>query len=143
MISFQKYSRELLRPILKNPKCSFLYTISSNMLNIVGSKYINYCKIEKVTLNKENKQGNVYMIIYNSATSFYINNNKDYIMEKINTLFGYKAVLNLYLKEIPIAIKNEKKEIKINKNFSLGIKGMDDNLNKSLNELGSTIFLEQ
>ena len=141
MISFQNYSRDLLRPLLKNPKYSFLYTISSNMLNIVGIKYINYCKIEKVTLNKENKQGNVYMITYNSATSFYINNNKEYIMEKINTLFGYKAVLNLYLKEVPTIVNFEKKEIKINKNFSLDKENIDDKLKESLNELGSTIFV--
>ena len=111
------------------------------MFNIVGSKYINYCKIEKVTLNKENKQGNVYMITYNSATSFYINNNREYIIEKINTLFGYKAVLNLYLKEVPTMVNIEKKEIKINRNFSLNIENIDDKLKKSLDELGSTIFV--
>lgn len=140
MIPFQFYSRIILKPILKNPKCAFLYTLANNWSNIIISKYLDYCKLEKVTLNKEKKQGNVYMITYNSATSFYINNNKEYIIEKMNCLFGYKAVLKLYVKEVPTVVK-KKEKIKINTNFSLKNENINSELKSALEELGSTIYV--
>ena len=139
MKSFQSYSRELLKPILKNPKCNFLYTISTNLINIVGSKYIDYCKISKVSLNKEQNQASIYLITYNSATSFYINNNKEYIIEKINTLFGYNIVSKLYIQEVPTIIKNKKSNIKINKNYKID-KPINTTLKQVLEDLGSTII---
>lgn len=137
MRSFQSYSRELLKPILKNPKCNFLYTVSSNLINIVGSKYADYCKIEKATLSKEQNKANLYLITFNSATSFYINNNKEYIIEKINILFGYNIISNLYIQEIPTIVKRKKFEI-VNKDFKIE-KDINATLKKSLEELGSTI----
>ena len=97
MKAFQVYSRELLKPILKNPKCNFLYTISSNLINVVGNKYVDYCKINKVSLNKDQNQASVYLITYNSATSFYINNKKNNI--KINKNYKIEKSINTTLKQ--------------------------------------------
>lgn len=138
MKALQVYSRELLKPILKNPKCNFLYTISSNLINVVGNKYVDYCKINKITLNKDQNRASVYLITYNSATSFYINNNKEYIIEKINTLFGYNIVSKLYIQEVPTIINNKKNNIKINKNYKIE-KPINATLKQALEELGSTI----
>ncbi|MDR1499040.1 MAG: DciA family protein [Rickettsiales bacterium] len=107
--SFQYYSRTVFGPLLKNPRYSFLYLVCKNWEDIVEPNYKHYCRVEKVTLLNENKQGNLYIISFNSSTSFYLNNNKQYIIEKINTLFGYGAVSNLFIKEIPRIVKVENK----------------------------------
>lgn len=139
--SLQAISRNLLKPILKNPKFNFFYTISLNLSNVINIKYIDYCKLKKVTLDKEGKQGNVYIISYNSAVSFYLNNNKQYIIEKINTLFGYNAVINLFIQEVPTLIKknNINKEQKQNKDVILKTNITNEILKQSLIELGKTL----
>ena len=138
--SFQNITRNILKPILKNPKFNFFYTISNNWINVVGSKYLDYCCVKKVSLNKDGRQGNIYIVSYNSATSFYLNNNKQYIIERINTLFGYNAVLNVYIKEIPTIVR--KKNIKknaINKEVNLCLNVENEGLKKALMELGGSL----
>ena len=138
--SFQNIARNILKPILKNPKFNFFYTISNNWINVVGSKYLDYCCVKKVSLDKDGKQGNIYIVSYNSATSFYLNNNKQHIIERINTLFGYNAVLNIYIKEIPTIVR--KKNIKknaINKEVNLCLNVENEGLKKALMELGGSL----
>jgi hypothetical protein len=141
--SFQYYSRKILTPIFKNPKFNFLYTIAKNWKGIVGKKYEDYCKVEKVTLTNENRQGNVYVISYNSSVSFYLNNNKEYIIEKLNVVFGYRAVLNLFVKEIPTYVNVKKEVVKIRgdeKKIEMIVSKIENNdLKKSLLELGVSI----
>lgn len=108
--SFQFYSRQILNPFLSNPKCNFLYLVTKNLGVIVGEKYKEYCKIEKINLVNENRQGNIYLISFNSSVSFYLNNNRLYIIEKINSIFGYDAVANLFIKEIPTIVKKKMKK---------------------------------
>lgn len=138
--SFQNITRNILKPILKNPKFNFFYTISNNWINVVGSKYLDYCCVKKVSLDKDGRQGNIYIVSYNSATSFYLNNNKQYIIERINTLFGYNAVLNVYIKEIPTIVR--KKNIKknaINKEVNLCINVENEGLREALVKLGENL----
>ena len=138
--SFQNIARNILKPILKNPKFNFFYTISNNWINVVGSKYLDYCCVKKVSLDKDGKQGNIYIVSYNSATSFYLNNNKQHIIERINTLFGYNAVLNIYIKEIPTIVR--KKNIKknaINKEVNLCLNVENEGLKRALMELGGSL----
>lgn len=138
--SFQNITRNILKPILKNPKFNFFYTISNNWINVVGSKYLDYCCVKKVSLDKDGRQGNIYIVSYNSATSFYLNNNKQYIIERINTLFGYNAVLNVYIKEIPTIVR--KKNIKknaINKEVNLCVNVENEGLKRALMELGGSL----
>lgn len=138
--SFQNITRNILKPILKNPKFNFFYTISNNWINVVGSKYLDYCCVKKVSLDKDGRQGNIYIVSYNSATSFYLNNNKQYIIERINTLFGYNAVLNVYIKEIPTIVR--KKNIKknaINKEVNLCLNVENEGLKRALMELGGSL----
>lgn len=115
--AFQYYSRSLLSKVFRNPKCNFLYTVSKNFSEIVGEKYKNYCRLEKVNLVNENRQGNIYIISFNSSVSFYLNNNKSFIIEKINAIFGYDVVMNLFIKEIPqfVEIKELNKDKIISK----------------------------
>ncbi|MBR2140775.1 MAG: hypothetical protein IJ853_00250 [Rickettsiales bacterium] len=137
--SLQNISRAILKPILKNPKFNFFYTIANNMFNVVDKKYLEYCCVDKVSLDKECKQGNVYFVSYNSATSFYLNNNKQYIIEKINTLFGYGAVMNLFVKEVPTIVKRKAVKKVENNDVVLCVDIKDSKLKQALLNLGRTI----
>ena len=138
--SFQNVARGILKPVLKNPKFNFFYTISNNWFSVVGSKYVDYCCVKKVSLDKEGRQGSVYVVSYNSATSFYLNNNKQYIIEKINTLFGYNAVLNMYINEVPMIIKKKSvAKTVVKKDVELCMDVENEKLRKVLMELGGTL----
>ena len=93
-----------------------------------------------------NNENNIFsdnkteMVNVNSINNVYQSNNKQYIIEKINTLFGYNAVLNLYIKEIPTIIK--KKQVKKNivkKDVKLCIDVKSEELRKVLVELGESL----
>ncbi len=145
--SFQFYSRQILNPFFKNPKCNFLYLVTKNLGKIVGEKYKEYCKVEKVNLINENRQGNIYLISFNSSVSFYLNNNKYYIIEKINAIFGYNAVGNLFIKEVPIIVRKkiektekivDEEKIKYINTIVENVENKD--LKKALIDLGNDIF---
>ncbi len=145
--SFQFYSRQILNPFFKNPKCNFLYLVTKNLGKIVGEKYKEYCKVEKVNLINENRQGNIYLISFNSSVSFYLNNNKHFIIEKINAIFGYNAVGNLFIKEVPTIVRKkvEKTEKIIDEEKIKFINAVVENvenkdLKKALIDLGNDIF---
>jgi hypothetical protein len=44
-------------------------------------------------------------VSYNSSASFYLSSNSQYIVDKINALFGHELITRLLLKEIPTAVK--------------------------------------
>ena len=97
--------KNIIYPNIKTARFSFLYTIHRNWKNIFGEEQSLYIKLNKVVLTNENKNANIYLISHNSGISFFINNNKLYFLDKINALFGYKAVQNIYIQEIPQNIK--------------------------------------
>ena len=94
----------VLKPITTSPKSSFIYTLVNNWDRIFSPKYSNYCTLGKVSLLNDGKQGNIVVYSYNSATSFYLNNSSQFLLDKINSLFGYRAVLKMSIKEIPKVI---------------------------------------
>lgn len=98
----------VLKPIIANPKTSFIYTLISNWDRIFGSKYSNYCALGKVFLLNDGKQGNIIIYSYNSVTSFYLSNRNRFILDNINSLFGYQAVLKISIKEIPKVALDQK-----------------------------------
>ena len=81
----------------------------------------------------------MYFVSYNSATSFYLNNNKQYIIEKINTLFGYGAVMNLFVKEVPTIVKRKAVKKVENNDVVLCVDIKDSKLKQALLNLGRTI----
>ena len=93
--------KDIIYPNIKTAKFSFLYTIYRNWKNIFGEEQSLYVELNRVVLTNENKNANVYLISHNSGISFFINNNKLYFLDKMNALFGYKAVKNIYIQEIP------------------------------------------
>lgn len=130
----------IIKSLSKSPSFNSLSKIYRNWSNIIDRRYLKYCYPLKVNVNFEQKTGKLTIISYNSATSFYLNNNKNYILAKINTYFGCNSIISLQIREIPTIIednytKKQKKELteeQLNKIDS--IKG-DNNLSKAIKNL--------
>lgn len=132
---------EILRTLSKSPTFTSLNKIYRNWHNIIDNKYLKYCCPNKVIIDYEKKFGKLFIISYNPATSFYLNNNKEYILAKINTYFGYNSIIDIRIQDIPISIHHENYVIKTKKELTkdeLGIiNSFDENnpLQKALKEL--------
>jgi hypothetical protein len=141
---FYDIARKVLKPLLKKPKVALLYSINRNWKDIVGKEFVDFTMVENVVLLKNQKTANLYIISFNSTASFYINNNKSYILDRANNFFGYRAILNLYIKEIPKIIP------KISQNYVVDedkmIKFISKNniknavLREKLNELAAEVY---
>ncbi|MDR0571752.1 MAG: DUF721 domain-containing protein [Rickettsiales bacterium] len=137
-------TKDVLRPILKTPKASLLYTINRNWKSIMGEKYVDFAVVEKVVLLKNQKTANLYVTTFNLSTSFFINNSKSYILDKINNHFGYKAIVNLYLKEVPKTVIKTVKMCEIDDNklihYNTNNNTKDETLRNKLNELAIEVY---
>ena len=98
--SIRNSLNSVLKPIVTNPKSSFIYTLVNNWDRIFG-KYSGYCGLGKISLLNDGRQGNIVVYSYNSATSFYLSNGIQFLLDKIISLFGYRAVLKISVKEVP------------------------------------------
>lgn len=140
--------KDLLKPILKNYS-PLLFILKKNWLNIIGEKYFEFCEVEKVIFSKNKKNdGILYIICFNNIISFYIENNKIFIIEKINAMFGYNLVQDIKIKQKPKLIKNNnnKKSKIITQNeenilVDATINIENDSLKESLKNLGKVIYL--
>lgn len=98
----------LLKPLFAGNKKNFL--IISNLIKnwekIVGKKYVKLCYPKSINF-EQNKthQAKLTIAVYNSAVGFALENNSEFLLEKIATLYGYKAIHR-------IIIKQENKEFK-------------------------------
>jgi hypothetical protein len=140
---FYGLANTVLKPALKSPKAAILFTLHRNWRSIVGNEFYTSTKIDKITLIKNQKIANLHIISFDSYTSFYLNNNKSYILENINNYFGYRAIINLYMKEMPREIikniiKQTVDEVKLEKFISMN--NVEDNaLREKLNELAKEV----
>lgn len=143
--SINKSINLILQTISRSPSFNSLNKVYRNWDSVVNKKYLKYCYPEKININFEEKIGSLFVVSYNPATSFYLNNNKDYILAKINTYFGYNSIISLHIKELPMIIKEEyvkkqKKDLtKEQIDFVNSIKG-DDKLSKALRHLAYTYY---
>lgn len=138
--------RNIVKPITKNYS-PVLLILTRNWENIIGEKYIDFCEVEKVSFQKNKKNdGTIYIKAFNNVISFYIENNKEFILEKINAIFGYSLISKIFIKQTPKIVKqyqqNTKKINDNDKQFLIEItKNLEENeLKESLNELGKTIL---
>lgn len=141
--------KNILKPVLKNYS-PIILILKRNWQNILGERYYEFCEAEKVFFNKNKKNdGILYIVCFNNVISFYIENNKFFIIEKINSIFGYSMIKNLKIIQRPKIIKNYlKKSIKLKnedkkyiENTAKNIK--DKSLKYSLENLGKSIFLKK
>lgn len=138
--------RNIVKPITKNYS-PVLLILTRNWENIIGEKYVDFCEVEKVSFQKNKKNdGTIYIKTFNNVISFYIENNKEFILEKINAIFGYSLISKIFIKQTPKIVKqyqqNTKKINDNDKQFLIEItKNLEENeLKESLNELGKTIL---
>jgi len=136
----------MVKPFLKNYSPVILI-LKRNWKNIFGEKYFEFCEPEKVYFQKDKKNdGVLYIIAFNAVISFYIDNNKEFILEKINSIFGYKLIKDLRIKQNPKIISQYLKNvIKLDKNQKNEIENKinkieDTDLKKSLEYLGEILY---
>jgi hypothetical protein len=95
----------LLKPLLKDYFPTILI-LNRNWENIIGAKYHQYCKAHKVSFKKNEKsKGILYIDAFNSVVSFYIKNNENILIEKMNTIFGNDMIGSIKIKQDPRIIK--------------------------------------
>ncbi|HSQ97678.1 MAG TPA: DciA family protein [Rickettsiales bacterium] len=141
--------RDVIKPITKNYS-PVLLILMRNWQNIMGEKYYEFCEVEKVSFPKNKKIGGIiHIIAFNNVISFYIENNKSFILEKMNAIFGYGLLSDIKIKQLPKLVKQHKNNpIKLDTKDEKAIDNLtskiDDNeLKKSLNDLGRVIFGEK
>lgn len=138
--------KSIIKPILKDYSPVILI-IKRNWANILGEKYFEFCEPEKIFFQK-NTKGNatLYITAFNPVISFYIENNKFFILEKINSIFGYSIIKDIKIKQNPKIIKqykktnttlNESDKTKITNEINLI---EDSELKESLKELGQSLY---
>lgn len=135
--------KNVLKPIMKNYS-PILVIIRRNWESIMGEKYFEYCEPEKVTFGKDKKNnGTLYIKCFNAVISFHVEHNKMYILEKINSIFGYNLVGNLKIKQEPKVIDKLKKPTPKARSEEVkkSTENIDnDELKKSLEDLGDSLF---
>jgi hypothetical protein len=100
---------DLLKPLFKADKKNFLIinNLVKNWEKVVGKKYAKLCEAKSVSFDK-NKQGKLTIAVFNSAVGFFLQSNSEILLEKIASLYGYKAISK-------IIIKQEAQEVAITK----------------------------
>lgn len=138
--------RNIVKPITKNYS-PVLLILTRNWENIIGEKYAEFCEVEKVSFQKNKKNdGIIYIKAFNNVISFYIENNKEFILEKINAIFGYSLISKIVIKQTPKIVKqyqqNTKKISDNDKQFLTEITQNleESDLKESLNKLGEMIL---
>lgn len=141
--------KDLLKPILKNYS-PIILILKRNWQNILGEKYYEFCEAENIYFSKNKKNHGILNIIcFNNVISFYIENNKFFILDKINAIFGYCLIQDIKVKQQPKIIKNlYKKNKALDKNIedflnNVVIKVDNNYLKDSLINLGKSIYLNK
>lgn len=68
---------------------------------IVGDQYARYCAPLKVTFRQGYRTYGVLHLKVNPAHALLVQHSKDLVLEKINSFFGYKALSDLKLIQVP------------------------------------------
>ncbi len=140
--------KDVIKPILKNYS-PVIIIIRRNWNAIIGERYFDFCEADKVFFQKNKKNdGNLYVKCFNNVISFYIENNKLFIIEKINSIFGYHLINDIKIKQEPKIIKQYKKAQILNDGDRQSIKNIvecvdNKDLKNVLESLGNSIFLEK
>jgi hypothetical protein len=141
LTSLANSTRKLLKPLVAEPKYRIALTLMTNWKNIVSGRYHDYCKFERIVLNGFSGQAIVYVISYNSSASFYLSNNSQYIVARMNSTLGQEFVTRIFVREVPTTVnrpigeQEPKRELEI-QNLAKANRGKGNSLEDSLEELG-------
>lgn len=138
--------KDILKPILKNYS-PIILIMRRNWNALLGEKYYEFCEPEKVSFKKDKKNdATLYVKCFNTVISFYIENNKMFILEKINSIFGYNLIGDIKIKQDPRIIRQIKKSLPKLKNDDLEkidsiITDIEnEELKNSLKDFGNSLF---
>ncbi len=143
----QKISN-LLKPIFAGSKKEFIIinNLVKNWHEIIGKKYADFCYPKSINFDKSQKSAKLTIAVYNSSVGFYLENSSEFLLEKIATLYGYKAITKIIIKQEPKQLNNKiREEIKLPKEqqekLNLQIKDVTDpDLADILEKLGKDIL---
>ena len=135
----------VVKSLSKSPNFSSLTKIFRNWSNVVDERFRKYCYPLKVVTDITRKSGKLIVVSNNPMASFYINNNKNYILSRINTYFGYNSIVSIQVREIPIIIsdvyiKKQKKELTKEQQERIDNIVDNGNLSKSIKNLLYTYY---
>ncbi len=109
--SIESKLTSLLKPLFQGSKKEFLIinNLVKNWDEIVGQKYAKLCYPKSVNFIKNSQtnisQGRLTIGVHNSSVGFFLENNGDFLLEKIATLYGYKAIHKIIIKQEPKQMK--------------------------------------
>lgn len=143
----QKLSN-LLKPLFSGAKKEFIIinNLVKNWPEIIGKKYANSCYPKSINFDKSQKSAKLTIAVHNSSVGFYLENSSEFLLEKIATLYGYKAISRIIIKQEPKQVEsNIKKEINLSKEQQEKLNSKIDNIHNSdladiLRALGSDIL---
>ena len=98
----------VLQPLFSGSKKEFILinNLVKNWSQIIGKKYAKFCTPKMVSFSKDHKTAKLTIIAYNSAIAFFIENNCELILETIASLYGFKTINKIIIKQQPQIIKN-------------------------------------
>ncbi len=116
----------LLRPIFQGSKKEFILinNLVKNWSQIVGPKYAKFCAPKIVNFEKNKSGAKLTISVFNSSVGFFLENNSDIIIERIATLYGFKSINKIIIKQEPRSIESVLPDKKIN----------DQTIEKKVNE---------
>lgn len=138
----------LLKPLFNHDKKKFIIinNLVKNWTQIVGKKFDKYCFPKAVIFEKNSKSIKLTIAVYNSAVGFFLENNSELIIERIASLYGFKSVSKIIIKQEPKQIKiKDNSEIKLSEYKENIIKKFTDNfddkdLKAVIEKLGKEVF---
>jgi hypothetical protein len=138
----------LLKPIFQGSKKEFILinNLVKNWAQIVGPKYAKFCAPKMVNFEKNKTGAKLTISVFNSSVGFFLENNSDIIIERIATLYGFKSINRIIIKQEPKNIEMEQLDKKINdKNIEKMVDSTLENienkeLEATLKKLAEDIF---
>jgi hypothetical protein len=106
--SIEENINQVLQPLFSGSKKEFILinNLVKNWSQIIGKKYARFCSPKMVSFSKDHKSAKLTIIAYNSAIAFFIENNCELIIETIASLYGYKTINKIIVKQQPQNIIN-------------------------------------
>lgn len=142
----------LLKPLFQGSKKEFLIinNLVKNWEEIVGKKYSKLCYPKSINFSKNNNAGfsqaKLTIAVFNSSIGFFLENNSEFLLEKIAALYGFKAIHRIIIKQEPQPLdQGEKDDVKLSKSAEANLQDTlknitDPELAKTLARLGREII---
>lgn len=142
----------LLKPISKgnSQKYALINSLVKRWPDIVGPKYSKFCHPQSVQFDKYKQNGaKLTIIAYNSASGFFLKNSSEILIDRIESLYGHKAIKRIYIKQEPKQVTFDKEidQSKLTDQQQSYIKKTlseveDDELKKTLTKLAAAITIK-